>query len=186
MIFVNLQVGMKEKLLRLSAMLLVLWYCFSVIGFNVHTCRASGRSFIATFVSGLSCSDIHPEHSCGHDHSSCASMETPSCCQGHGHSHETPSCCHSDLPSCCSSHDEMSFECQDCCDDDHLALKLTGCVSEKANSIDQVQQISVHCLSDVHDSVHTAMAQRATGLLLPVRGLTVPWDYQSRLGIWRI
>ena len=178
MIFVNLQIGMKEKLLRLSAMLLVLWYCFSVIGFNVHTCRASGRSFIATFASGLSCSDIHPEHTCGHGHSSC--------CQGHGHSHDAPSCCQSDTPSCCSSHGELSFECQDCCDDDHLALRLTGCVNEKTNPIDHVQQIPVHYLSDVHDSVHMVMAHRAFGLLLPVRGLTVPWDYQSRLGIWRI
>ena len=108
------------------------------------------------------------------------------CCQEHGHSHDAPSCCQADAPSCCSSHDELSFECHDCCDDDHLALKLTGCVSEKTNSFDQVQQIAVLQQTDVHDSVHRALAHRAFGHLLPVRGLTVPWDYQSRLGIWRI
>ena len=44
---------MKERLLRISALMLLIWYCFSVIGFNVHTCRASGDSFVTTVLTGL-------------------------------------------------------------------------------------------------------------------------------------
>lgn len=69
---------MKERIVRFGAMLLILWYCFSIMGFNVHTCNASGRSFVATFISGLSCEDIHPCHACDHDH--CGKGFKDSCC----------------------------------------------------------------------------------------------------------
>ena len=62
MFFVTLHVDMKALLIKLSAMLMVLWYSMSIIGFDVHTCNGSGKSFIATFVSGTGCEDIHPDH----------------------------------------------------------------------------------------------------------------------------
>ena len=106
MIFVTLRVCMKDRILRFGALLLVLWYCFSVIGFGVHTCKASGRSFIATFVSGLSCEEIHPAHDC--------------CCHQYASDKYESACCSMDdhLP-------EYSAE-DCCCSNDYHVLTITG------------------------------------------------------------
>ena len=105
---------MNDRILRFSALLLVLWYCFSVIGFGVHTCNASGRSFIATFVSGLSCEDIHPEHDCASDH---ADAGGHACCCNHKHQ-----------TACCSTADQLpEYSTEDsCCSNDYHVLTITG------------------------------------------------------------
>lgn len=113
---------MKGLGIKICALLLGIWYCFSIIGFDIHTCSASGNVFISTFVDGLTCADIHPEEHCG-----------PSC----HYSHEA--CCHNEH-SCCghdTDHDEHA-ECagisnpdsDGCCSDVYKMLVLSGCRAE--------------------------------------------------------
>lgn len=164
MIFVTLPVSMKNRMLRFSAMLLVLWYCFSVIGFDVHTCKASGRSFIATVVSGLSCADIHPSHTCDHD-----------LC----HSHD--GCCGHE-----EHQDETSLKSESCCSDDYHVLALTGTVSEK----DHLQQLDMMpvCLSsaDADGAFSIFTGYGYSDRHVPDSVPIVSGDAQSLLNIWRI
>lgn len=162
---------MKDRYVRFSAMLLVLWYCFSVIGFNVHTCKASGRSFVATFVSGLTCADIHPGHVC--DKEMC----------GNGHSKV-----------CCGHHDEdgAHHEClrpAGCCSDDHVALTITGCAFED-NHRPQDDLSCLACVScgpaDVSLSRLHTFGSKFSRLFRHDPWLIVTGDLRSLLNIWRI
>ncbi len=66
----------KESVIKVLSCLLVVWYMLCLIGVNVHTCNASGKSVMSLVVEGLGCDDIHPEHHCsGGPHG---------CCGGHG------------------------------------------------------------------------------------------------------
>ena len=47
---------MKGLLTKITAMLLVVWYSMSIIGFDIHTCSGSGESFVVT-VDGFIVSD---------------------------------------------------------------------------------------------------------------------------------
>ncbi len=100
---------MKKVIIKILAVLLTVWYSVSVIGFDVHTCNGSGRSFVVTFIKGLTCEDIHPEHSCN----------KVSCCGGVG-------------SSCgCGNHDSgFSIKAQSCCSNDYQVLALTGTVAQ--------------------------------------------------------
>lgn len=113
--FVSLRVDMKDLLTKCAAAVLVLWYSLSVIGFDVHTCSGSGRTFIATVISGTGCEDIHPEHNAP----SC------SCCQPE--SHEDGRACGEDLRT------------KPCCTDDWQAIVLTGV---RVNEKDQLSGFS--------------------------------------------
>lgn len=93
---------MKNAVKKYCSVLVALWYCVSVIGFDVHTCTGSGRSFLANFISGMSCSEIHPGHVC---HSS--------------HSH-----CPDEYCSCQKVHEDGVSSA--CCTDDYQVLLLTG------------------------------------------------------------
>lgn len=80
MFFVYLQIEMKTVALKISSALMIVWYCFSIIGFDIHTCKGSGETFIATFISGMTCEDIHPEHRCDNGHCCASSIDGDSCC----------------------------------------------------------------------------------------------------------
>ena len=66
MFFVLLQFMMKSVFMKISAVVLVLWYCMSVIGFNVHTCNSEHHGHEC---SGMCCSVVE------HDHHGCCSSE---------------------------------------------------------------------------------------------------------------
>ena len=87
--------------MKISAFMLVVWYCMSIIGFDVHTCSESGRSFVTSSILGTECEDIHPEH---HHHDHCCSG-----CDDHT-----------------SSSDEDRVSTEGCCTDDIKVLVLTG------------------------------------------------------------
>ena len=72
---------MKNLGTRIFAFLLVVWYSLSVIGFGVHTCSESNRSFLTNFISGVSCEDIHPADAC--KASCCSSHKHKNCCAHH-------------------------------------------------------------------------------------------------------
>lgn len=80
---------MKNVLRNITAILLLIWYSMSVVGFDVHTCSKSGRVFIATVITGTDCEDIHslygsPACSCCSDchHHGCQDekMSAKPCC----------------------------------------------------------------------------------------------------------
>lgn len=114
---------MKKILIKVAAVMALVWYSLGIIGFDVHTCNASGRSFIATFVEGISCEDIHPGHGCGHEHHDCTC--------GHHHSEETV----------------VSYP-QHCCTDDYQALAITGSTSDPSRESGDLISLCFHCNAD--------------------------------------
>ena len=86
---------MRKMFVKYMSALLVVWYSLSIIGFDVHSCKITGEVFVASLAGGISCEDVHPEHSCrahgsccGHDVVTCCEQETKSCC-----AHEAEPCC---------------------------------------------------------------------------------------------
>ena len=103
---------MKGVVAKITALLLIVWYSMSIIGFGVHTCSGSGKSFIVTFVEGFTCEDVHPEHHCSKG----------SCCS---HSHADT-----------DSDDKLCVKSKTCCSSDYQVLALTGTVSDEKNGND--------------------------------------------------
>lgn len=105
--------------MKIAAVLLTIWYCMSIIGFDVHTCKDSGRTFVATFIEGMACSDIHPEHHC---------------CNCAGSHHHESSCCHKEVKtSCCTaehSDSKSGIDSDECCTDNYQVIQISGCRAE--------------------------------------------------------
>lgn len=101
---------MNKFVTKVSAFLLALWYCLSVIGFDVHTCHSANHQFVSTFIEGLTCEEIHSAHKCGHH---CT------------HHHEC-----SDAQEHFANHSDGLIEETDSCTDDYHALSITGTRSE--------------------------------------------------------
>ena len=165
---------MKNLVTRVFAFMLVVWYCLSIIGFGVHTCSESNRSFLTSFISGVSCEDVHPSDVC-----------KASCCSAHNHKN------------CCSHHsaDESKEEApagilkitnKACCSNDYQQIDLTGsgqvCVSEQ--SVCPVTFIALCSVSSLgYDSVSfSKMIQART---LPDRDLYMG-ELRPLLSVWRI
>lgn len=150
---------------KIISALLALWYCMSIIGFDVHTCSRSGRSFVATFMTGLDCSDIHPDHCCSHS----------DCCADHATGN-----------ACCSS--EESISAPSCCTNDFHVLLLTG-TSGQEDTRHYDGCICGHQICDLMpseirtDNSYTAF-YRTRSVFEP--GLLLTGNVQSFLGIWRI
>ena len=155
---------MKERLLRISALMLLIWYCFSVIGFNVHTCRASGDSFVTTVLTGITCEDIHPEHTCcaGYCKSGCSS----SC---HHHEHET------------------AYKTDGkCCSDDYHMLLLTGSVSDDDRHEDGLSASFSFCSLSGHPADDLRYAYDRNRIRPPVPDIVSGRSIRPFLSIWRI
>lgn len=164
-------------------MLLVVWYSMSIIGFDVHTCSGSGRSFVASFVKGMTCEDIHPEHVCNPE-SCCAHEHDHSCC---GHSHHDEDCAmdHSDCLYC----DGTAFKAQSCCSNDYQVLALTGTMSsDDHRHYDECSCGNCPCV-EFPSGIMSRPIQPS--LLLSYihqsdSGLPAAGDRQAALNIWRI
>lgn len=164
---------MKDALMKIAALLLVLWYCMSIIGFDVHTCHASGRSFVATFVKGLSCEDIHPEHV--HSAGNCAHAEHS--CSHSGHD------CHG---CCCSAH--LASGTDPCCSDDYQVLQLTG---QRTDDDDHRHHDIIADFCPLPEIIYAGTASASPdGWHLLKRGkfpdLIASPDIQSAFSVWRI
>ena len=162
MFFVFLRIRMKTVVMKISAIMLVVWYCMSIIGFDVHTCRESGRSFVTSSILGTECEDIHPDHH--HDH----------CCSG------------------CENHSSSSDDCvspEDCCTDDIQVLALTGSnINDSHRHYDECHCSLCPCVIE-HMSVIDdlrAGTQIQEIIPLPDSGLSATGDVQTFLGVWRI
>ena len=169
----------KNVYMNVTAALLTLWYCMSIIGFDIHTCRESGRSFVATFVEGLTCQDIHPEHDCDAGHC-CGVHVEEKCSCGHDH--------HGQEGSLCEDADGYVIKAPSCCTNDYQVLNLTGGGQDESGHlrIADVQFITVqHVVSaaDIHSlSVNSGLRAHC---------FPDPWvhsrgDIQLYCNIWRI
>ena len=161
--FVSLQIEMKGFMTKVTAVLLLIWYSMSIIGFGVHTCSGSGKSFVVSFVEGFSCEDIHPEHHCSKG----------DCCS---HTH-----------SCCDDEGLLCLKSNTCCSSDYQVLALTGTVSDEKNSNADTFSFSycnsfcseifgqdMHCFRLIQ---HNNMTDSGPGRMP---------DIQSVLSVWRI
>lgn len=147
------------------AALLLIWYTLSIIGFDVHSCTRTGETFVASIAAGVSCEDIHPEHSCA----------------GHG------GCCGHDHTKGCCGHDRNEVASDDCCQDDFHVLTFTGTVSSEGQRFDSYAQNSAvpvlenvveNLLQDVSDIDLIRFKEPDSGIIVP--------DSQAFLSIWRI
>ena len=157
--FISLRVCMKSLMMKISAVLLVLWYCLSIIGFDVHTCRETGDSFVHVSFTAHSCNDIHDYHSdtdCEHDCSS-----------------------HCDEPSE-HHHDD------DCCEDEYQVISLTGLRSDD-DIKDCIHGNVCPCILEYESDTYTVYADNLNCKYFedPDSGLIV-LDVQSFLSNWRI
>lgn len=158
---------MKGVITKIVAMLLVLWYSMSIIGFDIHTCHGSGRSFVVTFIEGTACEDIHPEHQC-HAHS---------CCEA-----EDASCCH-------HNNDEPSVAASSCCSNEYQVLALTGVLSSDdhrhydACGCGCCPYVDLYTCDLAHDYRYDSYQAYIKS---PDSGLGVVWDVQTAFNVWRI
>lgn len=159
MFFVHLRAMMRSMPMKISALALVLWYVVSIIGFGVHTCGASQRSFLTSFVTGMTCEEVHASesHDCEGDH-------------------------------CCSHDHENEEGCEDC-EDEYMNLEVTGTPQSLENDIHVECQVlpvlyDVPAIADICTPALNLEILRIKSL--PDSGLIASGDVQSVLGIWRI
>lgn len=172
--FVTLQIEMRSLATKICAALLVGWYLIGVIGFDVHTCSGSGRSFIVSFFEGNACADVHPEHEC----------EADECCGSH-HNHDA-GCCedHSECPFC----DGMSIESKSCCSNDYQMLTLAGTVPVEENGLSEWCSCG-HCGFMISDAIsHLDFIRPVSNVfwIIPDSGFKKACDRQAAFGVWRI
>ena len=156
---------MKGFLTKITALLLIVWYSMSIIGFDIHTCSGSGESFVVTFVEGLDCEDIHPEHHC----------DKGSCCS-HRHS-------------CCETSAGENIQSKSCCSSDYKVLTLTGAVSDERNVIENLSSIlycNCICSNIFEYEVHPRHSHLIFHCPASVSCLGRMPDIQSLLSVWRI
>ena len=168
---------MKRFLMNISAAILVVWYCMSIIGFDVHTCMSSGRTFVATFADGVACADIHPEHHC-----CCAS------CQD-SHHHDLPSCCSSDNDhkSAGEHHDSESIDVKSCCSNEYQAIQLSGCRTDNDERYFSSKAF-LPCVMDIPVQYIAMTKYHADHIqfLDPDSGVLPPGEHCATFGVWRI
>lgn len=186
--FVTLSVGMKGIMMKICAVLLVVWYCMSIIGFDVHTCKGTGRTFVATFAEGLTCADIHPEHHCAPGQ--CGAAHASECCHSDCCSHSEKSCCHSASEDSCSGHEgESELTSASCCSDSYQSIILTGFrADDDHRHYDECHCGNCPCLIQDYlcSLADRGFAASHMSFYLPDIGNVVPCDPQVAFSVWRI
>ena len=155
---------MKKIVMKYVSVLMALWYCLSIIGFDVHSCTRSGERFVTSTLLGISCEEIHPEHSC-HSHGSCCGHHDSSC-----------------------HHEGDEIDCSGCCTNDIHVLAADVLTSSDARH-HYGEWNSNHVPCDLHLMSDALLCCHSTpvflNLSLPDPGLPQP-DRQAFLSIWRI
>ena len=162
---------MRKMCVKYVSVLLVLWYSLSIIGFDVHSCKSTGEVFVASLAGGVSCEDIHPEHSCKSHGGCCCHHENESCCAGH----ET-------------EHADSHVAKEDCCSNDLQVLQLTG-VQMSDNERFGANVHDCQPIFDVDLAMELAMPTLQKSFIKylehPDPGVVTP-DRQAFLSIWRV
>lgn len=153
---------MKGLFLKYMSALLAVWYCVSIVGFDVHSCDATGNTFVSSLLSGTACEDIHPEHDCD-----CHS----SCCKSHKCDHEIPSSAEKEDDDCCSNEIEV-LDSEGVQTQHEEYLEMNDCIVFQYNEC-------VHCSRLHADAEYIVCLQPDSG------GILEP-DIQAVLNIWRI
>ena len=173
----------RTVLIKLTSVLLTVWYLMSIIGFDVHTCSGSGCSFVTTFIEGMTCAEVHPEHVC--DAGSCCSEARDT--QSHSRHSCHGECVNSHSDSHCSGGVELRAK--SCCSNDYQVLHLTGTVSsEDSRHYDECS--CGHCLCVEFPLSMVPKPSATSSLFSHIHksdsGLIAHGDVQSLLNIWRI
>ena len=144
----------------------------SIIGFDVHTCNGSGRCFVTTFIEGLACEDVHPEHSCSHASCCPSGHEGQGCCDDHHHDGNM-----------------TVLKASSCCSDDYQVLQLTGTIpadDQRGNdflSFGKIFNVVLHSTDVKTMPVHSPIIAY---LYEPASGHKFSCDPQAALSVWRI
>ncbi|MBO5877359.1 MAG: hypothetical protein J6Q37_06935 [Bacteroidales bacterium] len=167
---------MRKMFVKYMSALLVVWYSLSIIGFDVHSCKSTGEVFVASLAGGISCEDVHPEHSCS-AHRSCWGHDMATCCE-----HETKSCC---------GHEDHQAGSQvaksDCCSNDLQVLELTGVYasSERITDNDLADEYVLNVDLFAEMTIPAVQRPLLTFLKHPDTGVVMP-DRQAFFSIWRV
>lgn len=167
---------MRKMFVKYMSALLVVWYSLSIIGFDVHSCKSTGEVFVASLAGGISCEDVHPEHSCK-AHGSCCGHDMTTCCE-----HGTKTCC---------GHEDHQAESQvgksDCCSNDLQVLELTGVYasSERNTDNDLADEYVLNVDLFVEMTIPAVQRPLLTYLKHPDTGVVMP-DRQAFFSIWRV
>ena len=153
------------------AALLTVWYSLSIIGFDVHSCAATGDTFVSSVLGGITCEDIHPEHDCSGHGSCCGSHE---CCD---HKQQAPACCH-DHDATAVSSDE------DCCTNDIEVLDSEVVTTQGDDSFLMFDSVASQYVEI--DSGCRLYAELTNIAFHPDSGKLIKPDSQAILNIWRI
>ena len=153
---------MRKMFVKYASALLVLWYSLSIIGFDVHSCNSTGEVYVASLAGGITCEDVHPDHSCK-SHGGC-------CCGHHEHGE--------------GNHIGKS----DCCTNDLQILELTGVYSSSQQRFSDDDHSCDYAFNvDLVAETIVPELQRPllTYLKHPDSGVVVP-DRQAFFSIWRV
>ena len=175
---------MRKMIVKCMSALLVVWYSLSIIGFDVHSCKSTGEVFVASLAGGISCEDVHPEHSC-RAHGSCCGHDMITCCE-----HGTKPCCGHEAEPCCGHSDhqgESQMGKSDCCSNDLQVLELTGVYASSERSTDNDHADAYVLDVDLFAEMSIPAVQRPllTFLKQPDTWVVMP-DRQAFLSIWRV
>ena len=180
---------MRKMFVKYMSALLVVWYSLSIIGFDVHSCRATGEVFLASLAGGIACEDVHPEHSC-RAHGSCCGHDMAACCE-----HETKVCCAHEAKSCSGDSGQQTGSQQtgsqvaksDCCSNDLQILELTGVSVSHERDTDNDHADEYVLNVDLFAEMTVPAVQRPllTFLKHPDTGVVMP-DRQAFFSIWRV
>ena len=155
---------MKKVVLKYISALLAVWYCMSIIGFDIHSCTVTGNTFVNSILSGITCDDIHPEHDCcGHG----------GCCQPH-------KCCGCETPAA-----DTSLDNEDCCTNDIEVLDSEVVASSDDDNTGKVCASSLFAFVENDYSTHLYAAVQQVPFLPDSWSWKKP-DKQAVLNIWRI
>ena len=158
--------------LKYVSALLAVWYCMSIIGFDVHSCNTTGNVFVNSMLSGTTCDDVHPEHDCS-GHKSCCASHSCAC---------SSSCCHS-VP--VTDGENVSSEDDDCCTNQIEVLESEGVAVSGDKTCCQLAATLAYLYFDNTDNLPHVL-NVACRVYSPDLGSVCRPDQQAVLSIWRI
>lgn len=53
-----------RNIIKFLSFAMIVWYVLCVMGFDIHTCRHSGKTYMVSLVAATECADIHPDMQC--------------------------------------------------------------------------------------------------------------------------
>lgn len=149
------------------------WYCLSIIGFNVHTCSAEGVSHVMTSFTSIDCETIHG----GHHHSCCHGE-----CEADHHHHDASDDCS------CRTEGATHIHAKECCTDDYQVIALTGIrIDDNHGHYDECHCGHCPCVEATASETLPLLASVniEDHIVIPDSGLIVP-EIQALFSIWRI